>query len=110
MKINFWYLVTHWVKILFLVTVYNNSHEVLQKLIDRNITFALLEENELQFRLYKEMEEAGLTVYDFYKNSYDVGYRLYGELKKLSTCTEQYILAHPEYFVKAYEKIRQVCS
>ena len=65
MKINFWYLVTHWVKILFLVTVYNNSHEVLQKLIDRNITFALLEENELQFRLYKEMEEKGLTVYDF---------------------------------------------
>ena len=34
----------------------------------------------------------------FKKNSYDIGHRLYGELKKLSTCTEQYILAHPEYF------------
>ena len=42
------------------------------------------------------------------KNSYDIGHRLYGELKKLSTCTEQYILAHPEYLTKAYEKMRQV--
>ena len=70
--------------------------------------YALLEENELQFRLYKEMEKAGLTVYDFYKNSYDIGYRLYGELKKLSTCTEQYILAGPEYFTKAFGRMREV--
>ena len=54
------------------------------------------------------MEEAGLTVYDFYKNSYDIGYLLYGELKKLSTCTEQHILAHPEYFSKAFERMREV--
>ena len=43
----------------------HNTHEVLQKLIDHNITYALLDKNELQFRLYKEMEEKGLTVYDF---------------------------------------------
>ena len=54
-------------KILFLVTVYNNTHEVLQKLIDHNITYALLDKNEVQFRLCKEMEEKGLTVYDFKK-------------------------------------------
>ena len=52
---------------MFLVTVYNNTHEVLQKLIDHNITYALLDKNEVQFRLCKEMEEKGLTVYDFKK-------------------------------------------
>ena len=56
----------------------------------------------------KKWKRKDLPCMTLKKNSYDIGHRLYGELKKLSTCTEQYILAHPEYFTKAYEKMRQV--
>ena len=86
----------------------NNSEALILKLSNGDVKYALFEENELQFHLYKEVEKAGLAVYKFYKNKYDIGYRLYGELKKLSHCTERYINANPKYFTKAYEKIRQV--
>ena len=56
----------------------------------------------------KKWKRKDLLCMTFKKDSYDIGHRLYGELKKLSTCTEQYILAHPEYLTKAYEKMRQV--
>ena len=92
----------------FVDSSYNSSEALLRKLSNGDVKYALFEENELQFHLYKEVEKAGLAVYKFYKNKYDIGYRLYGELKKLSHCTERYINSNPKYFARAYERIRQV--
>ena len=92
----------------FVDSSYNSSEALLRKLSNGDVKYALFEENELQFHFYKEVEKAGLAVYKFYKNKYDIGYRLYGELKKLSYCTERYISSNLKYFTKAYERIRQV--
>ena len=75
----------------FVDSSYNSSETLLRKLSNGDVKYALSEENELQSHLYKEVEKAGLAVYKFYINKYDISYRLYGELKKLSHCTERYI-------------------
>ena len=92
----------------FIDSSHNNSEVLILKLSNGDVKYPLFEEKELQFHLYKEVEKAGLAVYKFYKNKYDIGYRLYEELKKLRHCTEKHINANSKYFTKAHERIRQV--
>ena len=91
----------------FVVNKYNTSEELLAPLLAGDIKYALLEENEVQFHLYRNIQS--LAVYDFYKNSYDIGFRLFGDLKPMSFCVENEILNNQDYITKAFEEVREVC-
>ena len=53
-------------------------------------------------------KEVHLAIVHSYENKYDIGMQLYGELKKLSNCLEQFILENPNYLQFALEERRKV--
>ena len=94
----------------FLGTLYNTTKAIIAALINGDVKYALVEKSELEFYVkYMQSEkEVHLGIVDLYENKNDVGMQLYGELKKLSNCLEQFILENPNYLKFALENRRKV--
>ena len=94
----------------FLGTFYNTTKAITEALINGDVKYALVEKSELEFYVkYMQFEkEVHLAIVHLYENINDIGMHLYGEVKKLSNCLEQFVLENPNYLKFALEKRRKV--